>query len=1164
MKRKALALVCAMTLAGSGPNLSPALSVQAAQAGGAGGTTYYISSLHGDNAAAGTSESAAWETLDKLIDLKLEPGDQVLLEKGSVFEDSYIHLQDVHGTADAPIKVSSYGTGAKPAIHANAQGVWYQQYGTNLDNADHRRQGYVSSTILLYDVDFVEISDLELTNQSDDFEYFKGAVTSAAENSGASADRSQNKRMDRTGVAGFAKNGGTMEHVYLDNLYIHDVDGNIGDKHMDNGGIQMNVGQPDDEEATGIARYQDIKITNCYVRDVHRAGICVGYTYQHSRFNGAAISDETARTYGHTGLVMENNYVKDVGNDGIVAMYAYRPLVQNNVADRCGADFDVKNGGYPSYYGYVCAGIWPWKCKDGLFQYNEGFDTVNNQDGMPWDIDYSDGTVYQYNYSHNNGGGCIMFCGGEAYRGTFRYNISQNDLKGFLNLSGNPKGEVYNNVFYVDGDLSTKIHNPGFHNGTGVMRNNIFYNVSSAEPDETGTGATDEPMKKTQDTWQNNIFYGYDERFELSDLHGDGNISADPKFVDPGKAPTSVLLKDGGMAAVHDRSVYEGYKLQEDSPAINAGIFIKEMPENDFFGNPIGLLPDIGVFESDAEEPDVALELMVRGDTSMVIKDGKIREVPEGMTAGELKKRLSCAKGSSLSIVSGSGNQAVSDDAAIEETMKAVVASGTQTKDYGIAFVKDYWEYDPSSVTVTAGSQQSAGEAPDKVLDNDLSTIWHTAYDGKDQSKIWIRFDLGEVKDVAMVKYVARSDGGDNGIFEEYKVEVSDDDSTWTEVDRGTWSGVLGATEYAKFDTTRARYVKLSGLKTKVAAGGDAEAGKIFGTAAEIRIGYEDDGSRLWLRANGGSGLAVTDDAIGEVPSGTTVQELKGMLKCSKGAALKVLKADGVQAADGDTVKSGMRAEISRGQDTKSYIISLVALFLRAKSGSGLTVTDDEIQEVPKGMTVQELKGKLRYSDGAALKILKADGTEAADADAAQSGMQAELSRDAEKKTYTISVAKAYLEYDPASMSATAGSEEPLSDSNTTEGSADFALDNDLNKIWHTDYDGCSQDDVWIQIDLGEVKPVAMVKYVAKQSGGANGIFQQYKVQVSETGIDGSWRDADSGTWSGELGATEYAKFEKVQARYVKLIGVTTTSVVSGKIFGTAAEIRIGYEAPEE
>lgn len=45
----------------------------------------------------------------------------------------------------------------------------------------------------------------------------------------------------------------------------------------------------------------------------------------------------------------------------------------------------------------VAAGIWPWKCKDSVFQYNECYNNLNsfngNGDGQAWDADWTDGTV---------------------------------------------------------------------------------------------------------------------------------------------------------------------------------------------------------------------------------------------------------------------------------------------------------------------------------------------------------------------------------------------------------------------------------------------------------------------------------------------------------------------------------------------------------------------------------------------------------------------------------------------------------------------------------------------------------------------------------------------------------------------------------------------------
>ena len=58
----------------------------------------------------------------------------------------------------------------------------------------------------------------------------------------------------------------------------------------------------------------------------------------------------------------------------------------------------------------MAAAIWPWKCKDALLRCNEAVDTRLNQDGMAYDADSGDGTVYEHNYSRMNEGGCVMFC----------------------------------------------------------------------------------------------------------------------------------------------------------------------------------------------------------------------------------------------------------------------------------------------------------------------------------------------------------------------------------------------------------------------------------------------------------------------------------------------------------------------------------------------------------------------------------------------------------------------------------------------------------------------------------------------------------------------------------------------------------------------------------
>lgn len=213
------------------------------------GTTYYVSSAHGDDANAGTSENAPWKSLTKVNDIAsdLGPGDSVLLEYGSEFNDQYLHIKDTAGNADAPITISAYGDAdeGKPVIASNGVkgSQWEQDYRANVGN--HKNKGTVSTTLLLKDVSYITVSNLEITNDDadvyDPIDTWKW--TDTPDSDGTKLDRSAS-RMDRTGVAGIAENGATMSNVTLDNLYIHDVDGNIYNKHMANGGIYFMAHYP--------------------------------------------------------------------------------------------------------------------------------------------------------------------------------------------------------------------------------------------------------------------------------------------------------------------------------------------------------------------------------------------------------------------------------------------------------------------------------------------------------------------------------------------------------------------------------------------------------------------------------------------------------------------------------------------------------------------------------------------------------------------------------------------------------------------------------------------------------------------------------------------------------------------------------------------------------
>lgn len=90
------------------------------------GVTYYIDSLAGSDANAGTSAAAPWKSLRMVGDATspVSAGDTILLKRGSVWNDS-IFVNDDSVTIDA------YGTGARPKIDSSVPVTGWTLVGLN-------------------------------------------------------------------------------------------------------------------------------------------------------------------------------------------------------------------------------------------------------------------------------------------------------------------------------------------------------------------------------------------------------------------------------------------------------------------------------------------------------------------------------------------------------------------------------------------------------------------------------------------------------------------------------------------------------------------------------------------------------------------------------------------------------------------------------------------------------------------------------------------------------------------------------------------------------------------------------------------------------------------------------------------------------------------------
>lgn len=316
------------------------------------------------------------------------------------------------GANGAPIVIDWFGAGPLPFIDGG---------------------GRVVDVVRLENVQEVEVHHLELTNHGPD----QGI---------------------RRGVLVAVTNFGTANHIVVSDLYIHDVNGT--NERKDNGGIVFRtVGEK------VPSRFDGLRIERNIIWKVDRSAI-------------AGQSDQFARSkwYPSLHVVIQDNYVEDVGGDGIVPWVTDGALIKHNIVIHC----NKRAGSYN-------AGIWPWSTDNSLFELNEAAFTHTTRDGEGFDSDFnSRNTHFIYNYSHDNDGGFMLICTpgkrdpkeNVGNTGTLiQYNISRNDHNRIFNLSGANQTRIEENAIYTDPKDDVQLflvsNWEGWASGA-VVRNNTF------------------------------------------------------------------------------------------------------------------------------------------------------------------------------------------------------------------------------------------------------------------------------------------------------------------------------------------------------------------------------------------------------------------------------------------------------------------------------------------------------------------------------------------------------------------------------------------------------------------------------------------------------------------------------------------------------------------
>ena len=135
----------------------------------------------------------------------------------------------------------------------------------------------------------------------------------------------------------------------------------------------------------------------------------------------------------------------------------------------------------------------------------------------------------------------------------------------------------------------------------------------------------------------------------------------------------------------------------------------------------------------------------------------------------------------------------------------------------------------PMKVIFASSEEVDLGEAT-HLIDNDPSTIWHSAYSiTVAKYPHWVDFDLMKEILVTGISYLPRSDEYKTGDIKDFSVSVSNDGQHWEEVYKGTFPLKDGSPQKAIFvKPVKARYLRFTALSEQY--------GQDYVSGAELQI----------------------------------------------------------------------------------------------------------------------------------------------------------------------------------------------------------------------------------------------------------------------------------------------------------------------------------------
>lgn len=463
------------------------------------------------------------EDFDRYRQATLSPGDRVLFERGKIFNGMFAPV--AVGSTDQVIEITAFGDGPKPVIQNN--GVIHPH--------PARTGETVSAAILLFNAEYVELNNLEVTNNN-------------------GGDQDEEPLM---GIYVLAEDTGKYHnHIHIEDNYVHHVNGAVEGKWR--GGIHLHGYSPTSDET---ATYNDVRIVNNVIERV--GGVGIGTDVDDLADAHDFVGD--SRPNAITNLYVAHNRVDSSGRNCIIARDSDYAVYEYNVAANCGR---YSHGN--SIFNFRTLGI--------VFQYNEAYGNVGELDDIDrggFDVDYySRDTLIQYNYSHGNHW-FLSIMKRPVADVVVRYNLSVNELYGgyhygFEIATDLSNVHVYNNTHYYGKGIPV-IMGPNLHRTPmeTVFNNNIFYAVNHGGT--MGVNA-ENGANLVYDT---NVYYNITPPASETDAR-----TEDPVFIDPEMEPHDIDMENG-------RDILRGYRLSTQSPYLEGGKVIENNGGLDFWGDPV-------------------------------------------------------------------------------------------------------------------------------------------------------------------------------------------------------------------------------------------------------------------------------------------------------------------------------------------------------------------------------------------------------------------------------------------------------------------------------------------------------------------------------------------------------------------------------------------------